>query len=215
MTIDVPIRPGAALNDPETYRYVEDEILNKKYNALDRRVRVPELVYNKDSFLHVLANFPWQEYGYKYGRWQREGFFEGTNLDFIPLKWMTWERHDGTVLLTHPANGQPVAEVIGQYLRITGPAGRLLFAGDPNYAGILNVVTGGRRHLSLVGSLMLAPWVNGRPGPTAEQANAAAQALVPGQRPPVRLFDPDPEWTARLGPWFADHPKRPPRPAKR
>ncbi|HVW41304.1 MAG TPA: hypothetical protein VHC18_08135 [Amycolatopsis sp.] len=215
MTIDVPIRPGAALNDPETYRYVEDEILNKQYNALDRRVGTPELVYNKDSFLNVLANYPWQEYGYKYGRWQREGVFEGTNLDFIPLKWMSWERRYFTVLLTHPANGQPVAEVAGAGLRIDGPAGKLLFAGDPHYAGILNVVTHGRRHMSVVGSPRLAPSEKDRHGPIAGPANKVAQGLVPGRRPQVRLFEPDPAWASRLGPWIADQPKRPPKPGKR
>lgn len=85
MTINVPIRPGAALTDPETYRYVGDEILNKKYTKLDRRERM-EFAYDKEGFLNILANYPWQEYGYKYGRWERENFFDGTSLDILPVK---------------------------------------------------------------------------------------------------------------------------------
>lgn len=91
MTINVPIRPGAALADPETYRYVEDEILNEKYTKLDRRERM-EFAYDKEGFLNILANYPWQEYGYKYGRWERENFFDGTSLDILPVKWMMWEK---------------------------------------------------------------------------------------------------------------------------
>ncbi|MFD2419811.1 hypothetical protein [Amycolatopsis pigmentata] len=123
----------------ETYRYVEEEVLNADYNVVVRHSYLPDRAYNPESFLSVLANYPWQEYGYKVGRWQRENFFDGTFLEILGLKYLTWEKKHDTVLLTDLRNGQPVSEVIGMVLsgveplrtatELPGPAGTV--AGRP------------------------------------------------------------------------------------
>lgn len=213
MTIDVPIRPGAALTDPETYRYVEEEVLNANYNLVRRHSYVPDRAYNPESFLNVLANYPWQVYGYKVGRWRRENFFDGTFLEILGLKYLTWEKKHDTVLLTDLRNGQPVSEVIGMVLSgVEPPAGRLLFAGGPHCAGIINTVRDGRRHMAIAGSTRLGD-------PTNDQAIGAAardltKVMVPGRPPRARFFEPPPGYLARLGPWLADHPGTPPKPPK-
>lgn len=214
MTINVPIRPGAALNDPETYRYVEDEILNAEYNVVLRHSYVPDRVYNKEGFVNILANYPWQEYGYKCGRWRRENMVEGSILEFVGIKFMTWEKKYNTVLLTDPRDGRPISEVTGMALGgVEPPAGRLLFAGDPHYAGILSARRDGKPEMAIVGSTRLGP-------PDYKQNIAAAardltKTMVPGRQPQATFYDPAPKYVARLGPWLADHPDTPPKPRKR
>jgi hypothetical protein len=208
MTINVPIRPGAALNDPETRRFIEDNILNAKYNVVLRNSYIPDRAFNKEGIVNVLVNYPWQEYGYKYGRWKREIFF--TELPFIPFR--TWEKKHESVLLTSLRDGSPVAEVTGMARRVSSPSGQLLFAGDPHYAGVISTVVDGERHISIVGSVRLG-------NPEFDQVISArardlTKVMVPGHTPQVQLFNAPTEYLKHIGPWLADHPQKPPKPSK-
>ncbi|GDY31990.1 hypothetical protein [Gandjariella thermophila] len=203
MTIDVPIRPGAALNDPETRRFVEDNIINAKYNWIMRHSYIPDRAYNKEGIVNILANYPWQEYGYKYGRWQRELFFD--ELPFIPLR--TWEKKYQTLLLIDPRDGSPVEEVNGMAKSVEPPSGRLLFAGDPHLAGVISTMRDGKRNISIVGSTRLG-------NPEGDQqigarARDLTKVMVPEHAPQVQLFNPPKEYVKYLGPWLADHPEKP------
>src|SRR6266511_2438365 len=159
MAMNLSIRPGAALAEPETYSFVEREIINASYGPLVRRSWIPDRAYNKDGIVNVLANYPWRPYHYKYGRWHRVPFFP--NLPFVRLR--TWAEQYDSILLVDPATRRGLAEVTGIALfgRYTTGGGRaphsgsLLFAGDPQLAGVVNAVVGRRRHMFIVGSVSL------------------------------------------------------------
>jgi hypothetical protein len=204
MTINVPIRPGAALADPETRRFVEAHVLNAQHNVVVRHSYLADRAYNKEGIVNVLANYPWREFGYKYGRWQRVLVVEELG-GLIP--WRSWERKSTTLLLTDPRTGQEVAEVEGLATRVQAPAGRLLFAGDPAYAGVVSAVRDGERSIFIVGNIRLGH-PEGVQG-IAEKARDLTKAMVPGRPPPAQLH-PLPESSLRhLGPWVADHPEKP------
>jgi hypothetical protein len=206
MTINSPIRPGAALNDPETYRFVEENILNAKYDLVTRNSWIPDRAYNKEGIVNILANYPWQEYGYKSGQWQRVQVFD------LIIPFREWQQVYETVLLTHPTTGQDVAEINGIIRKVQPPSGRLLFAGDPHYAGVISSVDKSERHIYLVGSTRLSYPTNSLK--IAEKARDLTKIMVPGHAPQVQLFDPPADYVNHLGPWVADHPQKPPKPRK-
>jgi hypothetical protein len=203
MTIDVPIRPGAALSDPETRQFVEEHILNASYDFSDRYRKIPELAYNKDGLINVLANFPWQEYGYKKGRWQREPL--SWEVDFLPFR--VWEKVYRGFLLSNPATGQEISEVRGAVSSVVPPSGRLPFAGNPQYAGVMNTVVDGERRIYVVGSIRLARDPESATE-IARRASELVQTMVPERPPQAQLFDLPPKYLERLGPWQADHPDK-------
>lgn len=210
MTINVPIRPGAALNDPETRRFVEENILDKKFGMSDRSMKNPDRAYNKEAIVNVLANYPWREYGYKKARWARVKFDEL----WLPVR--NWGKSHHTLLLTDPATGAEIAEVGGEVCPGEEPSGRLLFAGDPHYAGVLNTVVRGQQRVCIVGSIRLIkePQVDplaatAAAGSITALARDLAKVMVPEQRPRVPLYDPPEKYLRLLGPWVADHPDKP------
>jgi hypothetical protein len=209
MTINVPIRPGAALSDPETYRHVESSVLNVTYDVVTRRSWIPDRAYNKDGIVNVLANFPWQEYGYKFGRWQRVPVIQE-----LPIfqSWRSWEKKYHALMITDPATGREIAELTGIVKAVQAPTGRLLFAGDPHYAGVISTIIDDKRHMSIVGSTRLV----GNPAHSPEIAKRArdlTKTIVPSHPPQVRLHDPTPDYLKYLGPWIADHPDKPSKPS--
>jgi hypothetical protein len=208
MTINSPIRPGAALNDPETYRFVEEKILDAKYDVVTRNSYIPDRAYNKEGIVNILANYPWHEYGYKSGRWKRVAVIP--ELDFIP--WREWGQVYETVLLVDPATGLDIAEVNGIIRRVEPPSGRLLFAGDPHYAGVISSVVKGERHIHIVGSTRLAYPTDGIA--ISAKARDLTKIMVPGDAPQVQLFNPPTDYLKLLGPWLVDHPQKPPKPGK-
>jgi hypothetical protein len=122
------------------------------------------------------------------------------------------KRSTKTVLLTDPATGQDVAEVNGIIIKVEPPSGRLLFAGDPHYAGVISSVRKDERHIYIVGSIRL-----GYPEADttiAARARDLTKIMMPGHAPQVQLCNPPAEYLNRLGPWLADHPQKPPKPRK-
>ncbi|HEY2059005.1 MAG TPA: hypothetical protein VGH57_11605 [Amycolatopsis sp.] len=170
MTINVPIRPGAALADGETRRFVEANVLNAEYSVVVRKSYLPDRAYNKDGIVNVLANYPWREFGYKHLRWQRVPVVEQLG-GLIP--WRAWEKRSTTLLLTDPRSGHEVAEMQGLVKDVEAPAGRLLFAGEPGYGGVVSAVRDGRRRVFIVG--------NARLGHPEAVQDIAAKARGPGQ----------------------------------
>lgn len=204
MTINVPIRPGAALTDPGTRQFVEDTILNASYDVITRNSYIPDRAYNKEGIVNILANFPWRTYTYKFGRWQRIPVLQG-HITFFP-SWRAWEQKFHSIMLTDPDTGRDIAELNGMAKHVQRPGGTLLFAGDPHYAGVIDsTTTKGKRALSIVGNIRLM----GDPENRIDVANKAKEitkTLTPGHPPNVRLYDPSPKYTQHLGPWLADHP---------
>ncbi len=211
MTIDVPIRPNAALADSETYHYVEDNILNAEYDFVTRRSYIPDRAYNKEGVLNVLANYPWVRYGYKVGHWHRQPMFY--ELSFLPLK--EWAQHSKPLLLIDETTGDELGEMTSIAGLADGPSGELLFAGDPHYAGVIKSVKAGEPYMTIVGAIRLDPsCVDGCAlGHTtiAKHARDLTKSMVPGQTPQVPLHDLPENYLKYRGPWIADHSKKPPR----
>jgi hypothetical protein len=212
MTINVPIRPGAALNDLETRRLVEDNIINNAFGMSDRFMKHPDLSYNKEAIVNILANYPWREYGYKKGRWARVMIED----PWIPIR--TWQKFYSTMLLTDPTTGREIAEVGGEMCPGEEPSGRLLFAGDPHYAGVLNSVVAGKRRVCIVGSIHLikepkvddySDSASGASRGITVRARDLAKVMVPEQRPQAQLYETSDRYRKLLGPWVADHPDKP------
>jgi hypothetical protein len=205
MTINVTIRPGAALTDAETYRFVEEHILNAEYDFVLRHSYIPDRAYNKEGIVNILANYPWQEYGYKYGRWQRVLVVEELG-GLIP--WRSWEHErNSPLMLTDPRTGREIAEFQGMVMKAEQPAGTLLFAGDPAFAGVIRTTRDGQHTISIVGNTRL-----GHPGydlEIAKKARDLTQIMVPGHPPAVRFLNPPQDYVKHLGPWLADHPDKP------
>jgi hypothetical protein len=202
-SINVPIRPGAALANPETRAFVEENIINAKFDVVTRHSWIPDRVYNKDGIVNVLANYPWREYGYKFGRWRREIFV--TELPFIP--WRTWQENYSFMALVDPVRGNEISEMTAISFRIEKYAGKLLFAGDPNYAGVISTAHKGKRHISIIGSLQLG----GADTTISERARDLTKVMRPDYLPPVQLYTPWEEYRTHFGPWIADHPEKPGR----
>lgn len=176
----------------------------------DRALKNPDRAYNKEAIVNILANYPWREYGYKKARWARAVIDE----NWLPIR--TWQKIYKTLLLTDPATGQEIAEVGGNPCPGEEPSGRLLFAGDPHYAGVLNTVAYGERRVCILGSIRLIkePQVDLLAATAAGAsitalARGLAKVMVPEQRPRAQLYEPPEKYLKRLGPWVADHPDKP------
>jgi hypothetical protein len=202
-SINVPIRPGAALADPGTRAYVEEHILNAQFNVVTRHSWIPDRVYNKEGIVNVLANYPWQEYGYKYGRWRREQVI--SELPFIP--WRAWAENTAFITLTDPVRGTEIAEMTALNFDLERYTGKLLFAGDLRYAGVISAIVNGKRHISIMGSTQLG----GADIIISERARDLTKVMRPDYLPPVQLYTPWVEYRTHFGPWVADHPEKPGR----
>jgi hypothetical protein len=128
----------------------------------------------------LLSRYPWQEYGYRFGRWQRE-----TDNELVGFPLNHWVEAKILQLLDL-RSGLPVAELhqrsgVGEWLRFE-PAGRVWVCGSPNSIAALIPVGGDPRRIGL-GSPRHArshhPWILARqlvhgqekpaPGPYQEQ----------------------------------------------
>jgi hypothetical protein len=93
-------------------------------------------------------------------------------------------------------------------------AGRLAFAGDPQFAGVISAsATSGERHMSVVVSTRLVGVVTPRELPvlSSRLARDLAKMMLPERPPVVTAADPRPQYLENLGPWLADHPTKPGR----
>lgn len=142
----------------------------------------------------VLACYPWQEYGYKYGRWQRVRTL--IEMGFGRYKWA--KTYD-TFQLVERATGRAVGEFLAAGVKLAKYGGTVWFAGDPAIAGVCSPTAdeAGPNWLAI--------------SAFADQRAAAEQLdqLRPGG---AMWLPPDP--TGRLAdssaePWVVDHPAKP------
>lgn len=143
---------------------------------------------------HLLATFPWREYSYKYGRWQPvEQWWDPHGL--LPMK---WGRTYDTFQLLDPNSGQPIGELRSRG-KLSRPAGRLWFAGDPRVAGVYTPAGDGTRDRWLVTSRFVSE----------KQAREAAPTMRPSEIPAI---DPGPyreRMSEKKWPWVVDQPTKP------
>ncbi|OLR93453.1 hypothetical protein [Actinokineospora bangkokensis] len=208
--LDVDPEPGSALSDPDTRELVARRVVDREWGALERRSWVVEQSYNPEAIVNVLAHHPWRELRYKYGRWYHDLVF--AELSGL-LPWRQWALRKKTLLLLD-ADGDEVGEFGGLKIPVAGAEGTLLFAGDPAYAGVISAVgEDGERDVVLVGNVRLGH--PDLPVTIGERARDVARTLRPGRDVDVVLHDVPEAEAAHFGPWVVDHPKRPPKPAKR
>jgi hypothetical protein len=146
---------------------------------------------------HILSVYPWQEYPYRYGRWQRTQRI--IDLGFPSFK---WARTYDTFQLLDPTTGRPVAELTATDFTLPAPAGTLRFAGDPHTAGVYTPPGGTTADLRLALSAFadqdtaFAEALHIRPGSTATHGSERFNQQL--------LADDD------RRPWIADQPTPPP-----
>lgn len=209
MSIDIPTRPGAALNDPETRKHVEYHITNAEYTRDEKRGVAMKYAFDVDGIVNILANYPWQKFHYKSRRWWKQPLSH--EVAFLPFM-RVWKVAAFPVLLLDPRSGTEISQVTGTRMRdIPSPSGELLFAGDPHYAGVLNVAMDQGRHIAIVGSLHLALTSPEQYIHIGGKASELARTMSPERTPEAHLGEFPKRYLKTLGPWVADHPGKPPR----
>ncbi|MHA6760260.1 hypothetical protein [Streptacidiphilus sp. PAMC 29251] len=145
---------------------------------------------------HLVREFPWQEFGYKAGRWERADSPLGL------FNHRRWGRNREVLQLIDPRGGRPVGELRDAGgVRLPEPAGTVWIAGDPRTVAGYSPVGDGVRVLRLA----VSPFVPRR------EALEFAATMRPGDRPPFPLV-PYEERQPHGGPtWLADRPGKPTR----
>lgn len=145
---------------------------------------------------NVLASFPWQEYSYKYGRWQRVGAL-------LDLWWerYKWSKTYDTFQLVDRASGRVVGEFLAAGTKLAKYGGTVWFAGDPAIAGVCSPTP----DVAEPNWLVISAFADQKTA--TEQLDqlrpGAAMWLPPG---PVGRLAESPD-----APWVADHPAKPAR----
>lgn len=196
------------LNDPQ---------LSAQIQAGLQRASEPER-RTAQRDLYFLERFAWQEYPVKCGRWRlgeaSSALTGGTTLSG-PWTKKDWAADLNWVLLLDPASRQPIAAHYVTWWREERPGDRHLllpvrgdtpsiwFAGDPRACGMFTPAGNGHRAAFgyRAGKGGLKSWDE---GPARFERAAPLLAAEPYTEPK------SPEY----GPWLADCPQPPPRPAR-
>jgi hypothetical protein len=145
---------------------------------------------------HLLQEFPWQEYGYKLGRWER------ADTVFNLFNHRRWARNREVMQLVDPRGGGPVSELRDAAgVRLPEPAGTVWIAGDPRTVAAYSPVGDGVREVRLA----VSPFVPQR------EALEFAAAMRPGDRPPFTLLPYEDRQPHGGSTWLADRPDKPSR----
>lgn len=195
MDMNVPIAPGAALAEPELRRS-----LQARFDELggDSRRSVLAAISPRDRverLWHFLAYFPWREYDYKFGRWQRVARWWWDTHEFFAKKWV--QTFDGFQLLD-PQTGQQFGEMAPPQPELLQQSGKLWFAGDPMIGGVFSPAGDGRRELHFV-------WVRTIQLGAARKLNT----LVSFSSAPRGLSEASRGLPVGGAPWLVDHPTKP------
>jgi hypothetical protein len=143
---------------------------------------------------NVLAAFTWQEYGYKYGRWQRVGAL--FDLGFPRYK---WSKTYDTFQLVDRASGRVVGEFLAARTKLAKYEGTVWFAGDPVIAGVCSPTPDDAGPNWLV----ISAFADQRAATEQlDQVRPGAAMWLP-PAPGGRLAD------SSDAPWVADHPDKP------
>lgn len=144
---------------------------------------------------NVIATFPWQEYDYKYGRWQRVRALLELGERY------KWSKTYDTFQLVDRVSGRAVGEFLAARVKLAKYGGTVWFAGDPAVAGVCSPTPDD----AAPNWLVISAFADQRAA--AEQLDqlrpGVAMWLPPG--PADRLAD-SPDML-----WVADHPDKPGR----
>ena len=190
-TTDDWIAPGAALNEPE---------LRARLDPGRKPGRLGSMPAHHTVARALLARYPWQEYAYKAGQWNRQ---EGLLSDWYEGGG-AWGRDEYAIQLLHPTTGSPVGELHSKVSAdIPTPRGRLWLAGDPRLIAVCTPAGDGRKVLqvavstSALGIDLLKVVDDLRPG-----------EMLPEPPTPFHYQESFPYGRST---WFADQPRKPRR----
>ncbi len=185
------IAPGAALNDP-VLRARMDAHRSAVFQGLAARYEVAR---------RLLARYPWQEYAYKAGQWDRRpGLLFERFLDYD-----TWQHDRDAIQLLDPRSGTPVGELRSHIdlWRFPRKQGRILVAGDPRLIVAYSPAGDGHRRISYAQAV----------GTETTDVMKIVEDLAPGEMLP-RLPGSD-QYREQLPygrpTWYLDCPRRPRR----
>jgi len=180
------LAPGAALHDPELRQLVQ-------------RMRGSGRSGERETgrcLEGLLGQYPWQEYGYKAGRWERTDSAVGL------FGLWRWSRTYQVFQVIDPRGGSPLAELRDpDGAALAPPEGSVWIAGDPRVAAAYSPAGDGKRTVRLA----VSPFV-----PQAEAMEFAATAR-PGDRPPFALVRYEERFPYGGSTWLTDCPGKPTR----
>jgi hypothetical protein len=192
-----PIRPDAALNDPDLRIGLQAHLdVLEAAAAAGGPAQQKALQMGRDTW-SVLAAYPWQRFNYRYGRWQASIIFWRALITFDAWESYTWQRADDSFQLLDPHSGQAVGEFFSRaWLRkvsatppnesevLDEPGGTLDFAGDPGSLGVYRPPGGDASTLRFSWAPQL---ILGRLRPGIELLRSGAADRLPPAHPPVDL----------------------------
>jgi hypothetical protein len=214
--MDVEIRPGAALKDPDLQHVIDKQLRKSRRVLWSSVLIVPAIITyplartmltDVNLCQHVYANYPSRAYSCKFGRWQWAQDGKGSLWNQLGLgvgAHMGWVRNYQWISLFDPDSAQPLGDFyLPKLIRhgIEREASRVRFAGDVNVGGIFSAINGA--HL----------------GAPAARANRWSGSLLkplltmtPDRPSAPYVPEPeDPRIVSWLGPWLADSPQPPAR----
>ena len=200
-SMGIEIAPGAALNDPRVQASIAERVTRRINIRRDDDLRIQ----------HILANYPWREYGYKYGRWE----WEETIFSSVIVTRYKWSRSFRSVELVDPG-GRELSEMTSFWTELPALckySGRFLFAGDPAVAGVYSPLGDGVEKMCFVYNRTLA----------VKEVKEYALVMKPGvAHPALPEADLRPQsWSLAsrkhkermggwpIGPWVVDHSDKP------
>ncbi|GII23340.1 hypothetical protein [Planosporangium mesophilum] len=218
MTPTDPIRPGAALTDPNLREALAERLTRLEAAAATGGRKEKQSLEDARDTWSLLAAFPWQRLNYRYGRWQSAQTFWKAAITLGLWESYHWERTTESFQVLDPYTGARLGEFYPQseLKRRVGrpytetdllqmPGGTLEFAGDPASIGVYRLVGGDVDTISL----SWCPWLNNvtlRKGIAMLRAGNADRLPPPYQFVDLDLLD-------KYRAWFADEPDKPQRKA--
>jgi hypothetical protein len=218
MTPADPIRPGAALDDPNLRAALAERLPALEAAAATGGSKAKEALTNALDTWSLLAAYPWQRLSYRYGRWQSAQTFWKGLVTLGMWEAYHWARNADSFQVLDPYTGARLGELYAQsalkrrvgepYTEpdlIQMPGGTFEFAGDPASIGVYRPVGGGADTIRLswcqylnVGTL--------RKGIDALRTGSADRLPPPYQFVDLDLLD-------KYRAWFVDEPDKPQRKA--
>jgi len=155
-----------------------------------------------EATLSILRHFPWREFLYKRGRWERTATPPQKFWKWFSDDTHEWTREYRNIQVIDPDSGQAISELyVGNFAKLERPRGRVWIAGDPRTVAVWMSPKDGIDDFGLGSARFLDDKAEAEYG----------LAMRPGVEPPFPV--PPYDWDLRYGGslWLADRPTKPTR----